>query len=65
MGINTFNLILATPILIGLYPLGTFIIILLIQALRSNVNQQIENQLKSIIPFKVIREKIGVKIKWK
>jgi len=45
--------------------LSLFVLFLLSQLLRSLIRKQIDEQMKEIIPIKGIRERVGIRIKWR
>ncbi len=51
--------------LILLFFLGFGLIFALVGLLRKSINKQIDDQLEKMIPFKNLRERIIVKIKWR
>ena len=50
---------------LGTLVLSLLVLFLLSQLLRSMIRKQIDDQMKNIIPIKGIRERIGIRIKWK
>ena len=57
---DTFSL-LALVILV----LSLLILVLLSQLFRNLIRKQIDDQMKNMIPIKAIREKVGIRIKFK
>ena len=57
---DTFSLLALGTLLLSL-----LILFLLSQLLRSMIRKQIDDQMKDMIPIKGIRERIGIRIKWK
>ena len=45
--------------------LSLLTLVLLSQLFRNLIRKQIDDQMKDMIPIKVIRERIGVRIKWR
>tara|TARA_B100000965_G_scaffold342095_2_gene311163 strand:- start:488 stop:667 length:180 start_codon:yes stop_codon:yes gene_type:complete len=45
--------------------LSLLILVILLQILRNLIKKQIAEQLKDIIPVKSIRNRVGIRIKWK
>ena len=50
---------------LGLLALSLLILFLLSQLLRSLIRQQIDDQMKNMIPIKAIRRRVGIRIKWR
>ena len=51
-------------LLLGIFIISLIILFFLYYKLRTLIRKQIDDQLKSIIPIKVIRERVGIIIKW-
>ena len=50
-------------IALGTIVLSLLILVLLFQLFRNLIRKQIDDQMKDIIPIRVIRERIGIRIK--
>ncbi len=51
--------------LVFLLILGLLALIWLINIVNKNISQQVDQQITKIIPIKLIRDKIKIKIKWR
>tara|TARA_Y100001968_G_scaffold118924_1_gene108389 strand:+ start:161 stop:340 length:180 start_codon:yes stop_codon:yes gene_type:complete len=52
-------------IALGALVLSLFILVLLSQLFKNLIRKQIDDQIKEIVPIKVIRDRIGIRIKWR
>ena len=52
-------------IALGTLVLSPLTLVLLSQLFRNLIRKQIDDQMKDMIPIKSIRERIGIRIKWK
>ena len=52
-------------IALGTIILSLFSLVLLSKLFRNLIRKQIDDQMKDMIPIKAIRERIGIRIKWK
>ncbi len=50
---------------VGIIVISIPILFILSQLLRSMIRKQIDDQMKNMIPIKGIRERIGIRIKWR
>ena len=50
---------------LGLLALSFLILFILFQLLRALIRKQIDDQMKDMIPIKAIRQRVGIRIKWK
>ncbi len=57
---DTYSLIALGTLVLSLLTLG-----LLFQLFRNLIRKQIDDQMKNMIPIKAIRERIGIKIKFR
>ena len=63
--IENFKMDTYSLIALGMLLLSLLILVLLYQVFRNLIRKQIDYQMKDMIPIKVIRERIGIKIKLK
>ena len=57
---DTYSLIALVTIV-----LAFFILVFLSQLFRNLIRKQLDDQMKDMIPIKAIRERIGIRIKWR
>ena len=57
---DTYSLIALGTLVLSLLILG-----LLSQLFRNLIRKQIDDQIKEIVPIKVVRDRIGIRIKWR
>ena len=57
---DTYSLIALGTLVLSLLILG-----LLSQLFRNLIRKQIDDQIKEIVPIKAIRDRIGIRIKWR
>ena len=63
--IENFKMDTFSLIAFGTLVSSLLILVLLSQLFRILIRKQIDDQMKDMIPIKAIREKIGIRIKWK
>ena len=51
-------------VLFGIFIMSLVTLFFLSYLLRALIRKQVDDHMKSIIPIKVIRKRIGIKIKW-
>ena len=52
-------------IALGTVVLSLLVLVWLSQLFRNLIRKQIDDQMKDMIPIKAIRERIGIRIKWR
>ena len=63
--IENFEMDTYSLIAFGTIVLSLLILFLLFQLFRNLIRKQIDNQMKDMIPIKAIRERIGIRIKFR
>ena len=63
--IENFNMDTYSLVTLGTLTFSFLILFLLSQLLINLIRKQIDNQMKDMIPIKAIREKIGIRIKFR
>ncbi len=63
--IEKFKMDTYSLIALGALVLSLFILVLLSQLFKNLIRKQIDDQIKEIVPIKVIRDRIGIRIKWR
>ena len=63
--IENFKMDTFSLIAFGIFVVSLLTLVFLFQLFRNLIRKQIDDQMKDMIPIKAIRERIGIRIKWR